>query len=414
MPKKTLFFSIVFVVAFSFVLAFLFGHTPDVSSQYYFQNDVLVSASDAEVDSFIKAVIPQKVWGPNEQQKAALAREDQQLYIEKVFSEGNVDFEKERAKPSAPWLLPYMGRQGADLPKQAALYKWDHEITIGLGWPALEADCARYASQGECKRSQNGLKPKDPARVKFYPVMTRHIKELMPDIERLTGLPVRFISPEDEISFNAEQAKIRISLWTSPDGMGQRNFFKVNYVPFMKASAPSFLWHVSEAIPYFWGAVPFTPDTRSQVDGYILPNVDNTIGMAFCNVSAVVGEKLVKALITECLARALGVPSLLPLHDGALGHWNKAHDVHSMSVELDGPEARRENSVKLNADDRFKTIVRVPGFYARDLIDGQSLPDTFSLDDERLIAMLYCKAMKAGMDESAIRSVFSKKPSCKH
>src|SRR5690606_29320500 len=119
--KKSLFPSIAFSIVATLVVAFLFWRTPEVSPQNSFQHDILATASDAEVDNFIKAVIPQKVWGPNDEQQAALAREEKLLKIERVFNESNVNFEKERAKPKAPWLLPYMGRQGADLPKQAAV-----------------------------------------------------------------------------------------------------------------------------------------------------------------------------------------------------------------------------------------------------------------------------------------------------
>lgn len=296
---------------------------------------------------------------------------------------------RERFKKEAPWLWPYIAHENG-FPKHNAINKWQKEITIGIDWPAFNS------LEG---KEPSGLPrvgvPRGP--IDSYSVIQRQIEKLIPDLSKLTGLPVKFIEPGDPRERTEEFARIRIiprggSMWVV-EGKP-----RVPFKTFKNITHSTFydMWFFTQNENDLFGGVVFTPGSRAQVDGYLLPNPDNSIGLAICKVPAsVVGEKLMKALVTECLARSLGLPSLLDNRfDLSLGQWNLSHEKLSKTVSLDGyvetifPK-KPDAPVK---SEQAKELVRK-------FTDETHLYTELQPYDRALIALLYCPRLKPGMDK---------------
>lgn len=262
-------------------------------------------------------------------------------------------------------------------PKTGVINKWDGEITIGIGWPSF---------------GRNEIEDADETIL----IMEEQIKKLAPELQDLTGLPVRYIEYGSEEDRSDDYAKVRI---VPIEHTGLWNFFKTlrrgveTYSPY----APTLGNYYSAR---FWGGVPFTPYSRSQVDGYFLPNSDNTIGFSLCYISEKISNGLQRALVTECLTRALGLPDALELERGSVvNEWNQAYDKKSKTPVLDGDMGSR-----LNYTDLFS------GRFKHNYVDGLSGTDSYiSLReyDKKMIKLLYCDAVKPGMDVYELAKVFS-------
>jgi hypothetical protein len=117
---------------------------------------------------------------------------------------------------------------------------------------------------------------------------------------------------------------------------------------------------------FIFGSVPFTPSATRQVEGYFVPNNDNTIGFAVCKISPDHDIQIQKSLITECFIRALGLPDAsLTADNSALGIWNQ--------------ESNRERIVTANPVSEY-------------------LPIQLTEYDAFMLSLLYCPEIHPGMN----------------
>jgi hypothetical protein len=64
--------------------------------------------------------------------------------------------------------------------------------------------------------------------------------------------------------------------------------------------------------------VPFASNDR-RLDGFILPEVDNSIGLSVCKLETTLDDQSLRSLLTTCLVRSLGLTGTSRLHASVLG-----------------------------------------------------------------------------------------------
>jgi hypothetical protein len=253
-------------------------------------------------------------------------------------------------KERYPWLYEYLYRDHGT-PKYFAINKWTGPIRISFGfpndlapvvsshWQQSGTDEMRKQQSGNCAwtagnpnfciddardLTANAL-PND----KTFPVAQQEaeeeVKAALPVLHELTGLPVSYIPHNQETSDsfgNLRIVLVRRSLNTG---------FKDSVVPSGLVEPPGMgLSIFSQPLSYatvetaLTTAVHFTPYSDQQVDGYLLPNADNSIGMSFCFIWEGVSSPVMRALVRECLVRSLGLPNAPALGPTMiLGLWNQ-------------------------------------------------------------------------------------------
>lgn len=259
-------------------------------------------------------------------------------------------------KSMQPLLYEYIARTKG-YPVPAALVKWNKSITIGIGWPATEI----LDNDGNIvTRYGSGLDPWGQGSRQVPPVFKKQVTSLLAELSELTGLPVEFI--EEERADIRTQARIRIiptTLQNSRLNIENMDAYTIE--------------------PYFKAGVPFTPFEFGQVDGYVLPNSDNSIGFAVCRIDPSQSENVIRVLIKECLVRSVGLTGLSTLGaDSVLAHWNKSADDYIR--------------VYLQKKKSGKSV----GQYKAPSPDVSRLSDGFNSYDRFMISLLYCKQLTAG------------------
>lgn len=308
-----------------------------------------------------------------------------------------------------PWAVEYMypetKRAGGDV-----VHKWHRsKVDIGFDWPKYT-----HAGNGVLKSYRDSGTKK----IKFYcsfhsdyceyvyelsegkhTNVVDHVKSVSQQLENITGLELNVVMPDDDQEQTEDYPRIRIQPVSSNV---QKNFFKMYRFGYDEP--------VRETYGYFYYAdhlladrgVTFTTDIRSQVDGYLFYNNDNALGLSVCKIMPVVGGEMMKALITECLVRALGLPDVSKKNDTAMiGHWNSRYNEVSKLDDLDGrEEALYMEDVALGD----KTIRRVNHFYLPQPKDFPVLYDELSEHqklsdyDRYMIKLHYCDAVQSGMN----------------
>lgn len=308
-------------------------------------------------------------------------------FLERWFGAGQD--QAEMAGNAYPWFVQYVNPE--KLPDKDVVHKWEGEITIGFDWPTYSLSCSEE-NFSTC-RSPASTRNED-SEVGYNRLQTlaeEQIKILIPEISNLTGLPVRYIPPNTKENASRRYARIRIVPITTT---GQNNFFKQAHLK-PPANFRIYSRGFSETEDALQGVVPFTPEARSQVEGYLLPLPDNSLGMSVCKIVEGLPPSLTKSLVTECLIRSLGFPALLKQSPSALSNWNNGFDSTSMIYELDGPKALQV--------DELKTSAR----YAAQIEYTDGAPKSFSLLDKALIGSLYCNHVKSGMSRKELVAVIT-------
>jgi len=116
---------------------------------------------------------------------------------------------------------------------------------------------------------------------------------------------------------------------------------------------------------YEWmafGGVLYESSDYNFMDGYFLPNSKNRIQIASCKIRNGLGSSEVQRLVNECVSRSLGMPGILESRESIFGESQK------------------------------KTAI--------------SSYDTY------LMRILYCSAIKAGMDKIQVLEVLTKDTNC--
>ncbi|HEX2753309.1 MAG TPA: hypothetical protein VHP34_09480, partial [Alphaproteobacteria bacterium] len=214
-------------------------------------------------------------------------------------------------------------------------------------------------------------------------------KSLARQLSAMTGRDVKFLDTDSARERTEKHAKIRIIFEYGTD---QNNFFKWNYLPYLKDESVNLVPRIIDVERHLWGAIPYTPDARSQVEGYLIANNANEIEFAVCKIFPVMGEALLRALVTECLGRAMGVQNIVDQPDSIFGLWNKHFDRVSQIVTKDGWGKR--------------SITFHHGAFPEEIEEEEGKPpQDFSGFDKKLVTLLYCNAIEAGMSGDDVREV---------
>lgn len=251
-------------------------------------------------------------------------------------------------KSRYPWIYEYLYRDHG-FPRYLAINKWLTPIRISLGYsndllPAtahiggphqssavdsLNSDLGLVLSDPTARPlpSPDKLPGETPGAVKL---VADEIQNDIPVLKDQTGLAVSYISHDQEEKNSP--ANLRIVLVSNPF------FWKA---PFKRQAAtplgfgaspptevrrlrppPNLLDFNDDVEPHLLSAVRFTPYSGQQVDGFLLPNADNSVGMAFCFIRTDSAPQMIQAMVRECLVRSLGLPSSSSGSPEPVGSWH--------------------------------------------------------------------------------------------
>ena len=295
---------------------------------------------------FLDVAFTDKVWREN-RSKTAFARALRNVH-------DSVD--NESIRTSTPWFVEYLTTPNG-LPKSGVINKWDDDITIGIGM-APPAD--RMLLLG----SYDGVNE----------VIQAHVQSLLKPLQQATGRPVALLAPGDRRDSGGTYARIRIvptKEMSTPDGT---------------FGGGPFLYERS-----LWSGV-LLENSRNMM-AYLLPRSDNRLGMVICKINPKTEGSLFKALITECLVRALGLPGLL----------------------------QGESAVAASIG---QPLVTVLGGWQDGLADSSTMGDDnadlssaavlqpISPFDLLMLSLLYCPAIKPGMTKNEVVQAVSSEFQC--
>lgn len=248
----------------------------------------------------------------------------------------------------APWLKYLLFRDTKILPKDQSIVKWDGEITIGIDWPRYESPIVKSSSGIPQSRASENL-------TDAYPAIQQQIQALIPEIKTLTGLPARFIAPNDAEDTTEKFARIRIiptkHLQVQLSG---EDYFETPVTPDSKpVNFKNYEYLVL-------GQASFA-DSKSFLQGYLVPKENNALNMAVCKIEISHGEQATRAAVSDCLLRSLGLVGTFP-----------------------APEP----NFNMQKESRFS-------------------------DNERLLTkLLYCSEIKPGMDRNSVLSILATSNIC--
>lgn len=283
----------------------------------------------------------------------------------------------DRVYPYAPWLAPYIYRKDG-IPRYGSINKWENRVRIGIGWP-------EYALDG---RQPLG-KISQPELNVFRRYIGEEIKSSLPALRAATGLEIDFVAPDDDIERGPAHAEIRIVpvQWREVRGWLPNSENTKNIESYER---------------WLFGAVLFASSDHRYMEGYLLPNQDNSLGMAVCKIMAMdISESSFRGLVRECLVRSMGLPGMSRLNAGSLvGPW------HEVTNE----------GAKQNSDDIVLATPPDPLLDARNSyrLTVRSLPDGIPEYDRVMLSLLYCDSITPGMDKNAIVDIFTRKSLCQY
>ncbi|MFH1157554.1 MAG: hypothetical protein V1721_01525 [Pseudomonadota bacterium] len=304
-----------------------------------------------------------------------------------------------------PWLSEYLFRRKG-IPNCEGIYKWTRqEVGIGFNFPAINVWGMKdtgHPTEEEMEPCQLSTEPTqfvDELKRGGHRDIVDHVNALIPELEKITGLNLRVQLSADKSCQTENYARIRIVPVASNP---QKNFFKIYRYrkPPKGHDITEEEWHLQRHENDLFGAVSYTTDIRSQVDGYLLPEADNSLGLSVCKIMPAVGPEMMKALITECLLRALGLPDISKHNDHTLlGNWNKEYDRFSKLQDLDGKKEAFSEGWYIHTE--FPEI-------GKDLRPYMAFSDY----DKMMVRLLYCPEIRAGMKKDQVRKVLSENGKC--
>lgn len=332
--------------------------------------------------NFFEVAISKKVWPIDDGGDASFGLED----TEGVWGENSilkihprpVDEDLAFFLKAYPWMEDFLLKP-RDFSYQGRIYKWNkRKVLISFDWPIYSklgvvgsAVCGR--STQNCSFVQSIVNGhQDP--------LVEHIKHISSQLSALSGLDLNVVMPGAAEEKTADFARIRIIF----DNLNeQKNHFKFHRFGLGRRGLD---WNIRHKEYELKPAISFTTDVRSQVDGFIVLQEDKSIGLSVCKIMPNVGDALVRALVTECLVRALGLTDLLKDNSvSILGNWNAENNGSSFLKDLDGRSIAIKTKEELQAgegDAPLSGVVKV----SRDL----------SEIDRFLIKLLYCDFISSG------------------
>lgn len=302
------------------------------------------------------------------------------------------------------------------MPRHDAISKWTHNVvTIGI------------------YDSHDPLVGRD-ALNSFYKLVQQQVEELAPSIAESTHLTLKLLPIIDERQKGAVYADVRLFPVAST---GLKNRFKVLW------RHPDALTDQARDEAVFFGGVPFTAAARSQVDGVLQPDLDNSLKFSMCKISSTLGDPMERALLTECVVRALGLPELSqiagyqcspspvgdaqgvrtrivdhhcyvrspkalgPEQKSVLSDWNREQDSQSKTMLHDGRDA-----LILRGVGQAGNAEEIHSYYTRPLPGAPGAPRAMSAYDRAILTLLYCPAIKSGMDKYQAIQALHGHPEC--
>lgn len=275
-----------------------------------------------------------------------------------------------------------------------ALNRWAKDITVGVGMPPTFDE--EYNRDSDILQADyNAVGPQ------AVDLVSEIVTKMAPSIIDATGLKVRFIPPSEETTEHF--ADIRILLYEKR--FGAYNKFKIlphKIVGDFTAPRPE--QYIGNQ------AVRFTPMASSQVEGYYVPDADNHIEYARCYIWPDHKTDMQKSLIAECLLRSLGLPeTVYNIDDSLLSDWNKKLGTISKNILKEGFSANPSRQ-DLLADEAWAKLEEkddVVNHISRRIENYDERPSEYdqvgktpvfpSDYDLRLLSMLYCEEIGAGM-----------------
>ena len=319
-------------------------------------------------------------------------------------------------KDKYPWLYEFMYREKG-MPRFYAINKWAQPVRIAFGFPN---DLKPYVSS-KAEKTDPDVKAKLPEanlekglsetlKHEVFVWAEEEILSSIPEMKDVTGLDISFLKDEPVAAPIENLGNLRIILHreradkegTSAirfSGRGVHNSYFRKYLD----------------VSYLQTAVRFTPGTMKQVDGYILPNANNTIGMTFCYIWDGHPKDVFQKFVRECLFRSLGMPgevyhenlSILSFWTDADKYkpmWEKLGYLDNTGEKPDGypfaqnPSSfeREELEAKDLAEQKKAEALEEEKLRAEESADP---PKKLSAMESYLMRLLYSKDIKAGMGE---------------
>ncbi|MES9822813.1 MAG: hypothetical protein ABW127_00110 [Candidatus Thiodiazotropha endolucinida] len=232
--------------------------------------------------------------------------------------------EYNRLKKEYPWFYKHLYHPDG-MPRFVAINKWVEPVKISTGWP-------------------NDLKPFEPVRTVseehddyalfggaannegYREILENELETLLPELRRETTLDITYLPHGTETLDNYANLRI-VFLKGEKD---KEPTFKSGFTRSMFSGGlgrqhPITVLFRGQVEPNFISAVYFTPNTKKHVEGYFLPNHKNEIDFAVCYLMEGHEENMVRAMVRECVVRALGLPDATTidrLPNNILSSWN--------------------------------------------------------------------------------------------
>lgn len=293
--------------------------------------------------------------------------------------------------------------KGASQPSPSVeIHKWVQPIRIGFIMPRIRNNGVRLEpnpAQPSPKTKTKWLADEwiniyrneySHAHVYNIPYVKKievQAQKLAPKVAELTGLPVDVMT-FDDFENTDKHAIANISIY--PVFLPSSNLFREP----LSAAGIGYGFKMPNDERRFPNAIRFTRNEKSQVEGYLLLDRYGNINNAVCKIWWNHSEAMVRALVTECLVRALGLHNVSGLvNDAVVSDWNRAHDKYGR-IPAKGWDWTDFEPEQIDISDVAKW---------RDAVDARTdhsmLRDSFSPYDELMVRALYDSRIKSRMTQ---------------
>ncbi|NKB22647.1 MAG: hypothetical protein GKS01_19335 [Alphaproteobacteria bacterium] len=219
------------------------------------------------------------------------------------------------------------------------------------------------------------------------------LKRIIEPISRASGKEIRILTRER--FYQSKTGFIAFKQHGNPE-----NIFKNNILSIIRFSKYAF--HKYNGWDIFRQGTRFTPELVDQVEGQIKTAENHNIFLAKCNVVMSLEEPVLRALVNECLLRAMGLPGESKLSDrSVLSNWNRGN-------RLDRPlisEGCRSMPNKKELSAKCKRVLA--NLVASDSdVSAYAAPHPYDL---LMLNLLYDERVKPGMSKKEVRRLILKK-----
>lgn len=214
---------------------------------------------------------------------------------------GFPDFGRKAFDLSYHWLYQHIYHD-AEPPKYMAINKWTRPFVISIGYPHDLKPSSPVDGRGVLLLDSDLHSGDTSIKVMAQQGVEQYINTMIPKLRDLTNLDITFESnPSDRHG-------IRVILvnetkhWRTPYKRGDKSSVVTtegNGVVLLFPEAAKML------LPY---AVPYTPESAHQVEGFLLPNSNNELEYSFCFIGYHQPAEMIEGLVRECIVRSLGFP----------------------------------------------------------------------------------------------------------